>query len=42
MFIKGLIDEKISLRAQFRLNWEDWNFRRPDLIFTKLIDSNQG
>jgi hypothetical protein len=41
-FIGGLIGEKISFGAQFRLNWEDWNFRRPNLIFTKSIDWNQG
>jgi hypothetical protein len=41
-FIWGLIGEKLSLGAQFGLNWEDWNFKRPNLIFTKLIDSNQG
>jgi hypothetical protein len=35
--LKGLIGEKISLGAQFGLNWEDWNFRRPNLIFTKSI-----
>jgi hypothetical protein len=34
-FIKDLISEKISLGAQFRFNW---NFRRPNLIFTKSID----
>jgi hypothetical protein len=28
--------------AQFRLNWEDLNFKRPNLIFTKLIDWNHG
>jgi hypothetical protein len=37
-FIRGLIGEKLSLRAQFGLNWEDCNFKRPNLIFTKLID----
>jgi hypothetical protein len=41
-FIRGLIGEKLSLGAQFTLNWEDWNFRRPNLIFTKSIGSNQG
>jgi hypothetical protein len=30
------------LGAQFGLNWEDWNFKTPNLIFTKLIDWNQG
>jgi len=40
-FIKDLIGEKISLRAQFELNLEDWNFRGPNLIFTKLICSHQ-
>jgi hypothetical protein len=38
-FIKGLIGEKLSLRAQFGLHWENFNFRRPNLIFTKSIDS---
>jgi hypothetical protein len=41
-FIWGLIGEKLSLGAQFGLNWENWNFKRPNLIFIKLIDSNQG
>jgi hypothetical protein len=41
-FIMGLIVEKLSLWAQFEINWEDWNFRRPNLIFTKSIDWNQG
>jgi hypothetical protein len=41
-FIWGLIGEKLSLGAQFGLNWEDWNFKRSNLIFTKLIDWNQG
>jgi len=40
-FTRGLIGEKLSLRVQFGLNWEDWNFKRPNLIFTKLIDWNQ-
>jgi hypothetical protein len=39
-FNRDLISEKLSLRAQFELNWEDWNFRAPNLIFTKSIDSN--
>jgi hypothetical protein len=39
-FIKGLIDEILSLGAQFGLNWEDWNFRISKLICTKLIASN--
>jgi len=26
-FIRGLIGEKLSLKAQFRLNWEDVNFK---------------
>jgi hypothetical protein len=30
------------LGAQFGLNWEYWNFKTPNLIFTKLIDWNQG
>jgi len=41
-FIRGLIGEKLSLGAQFDLNWEDENFKRPNLIFTKSIDRNQG
>jgi len=41
-FIRDLIGEQLSLGAQFELNWEDWNFKRPNLIFTKLIDWNQG
>jgi hypothetical protein len=40
-FIKGLICEKLNLRAQFELNWEGWNFRRSYLILTKSIDWNQ-
>jgi hypothetical protein len=40
--IKGLIGEKLSLGAQFGLNWEDLNFRKPNLIFTKSIDWNEG
>jgi hypothetical protein len=40
--IRGLIGEKLSLGAQFGLNWEDWNFKRLNLIFTKSIDWNQG
>jgi hypothetical protein len=39
-FIWGLIGEKLSLGALFGLNWGDWNFKRPNLIFTKLIDWN--
>jgi hypothetical protein len=38
-FIRNLIDEKISLGAQFG---EDWNFTRLNLIFTKSIDWNHG
>jgi hypothetical protein len=41
-FIMGLIGDKLSLWAQFEINWEDWNFRRPNLIFIKSIDWNQG
>jgi hypothetical protein len=42
-FIRRLIGEKLSLRAQFGLNWKNWKFGRPNLIFTKLIlCSNQG
>ena len=40
-FIWGLIGELLSLGAYVGLNWEDWNLKRPDLIFTKLIDWNQ-
>jgi hypothetical protein len=39
-FIGSLIGEKLSLGAKFRLNWEDWNFKRPNLNFTKSISSN--
>jgi hypothetical protein len=39
-FIMDLIDEKLSLEAQFGLNREDWNFKRPNLILTKSIDWN--
>ena len=41
-FIRGLIGEKLSLGAQFDLNWEDENSKRLNLIFTKSIDRNQG
>jgi hypothetical protein len=41
-FIRGLVGEKLSFEAQFELNWEDWNFKRSNLIFTNLIDWNQG
>jgi len=41
-FIRGLIGEKISLETQFGLNWKDWNFRRSNLTFIKLIARNQG
>ena len=41
-FIKDLIGEKWSLRAQFGFNGEGWNFRRPNLIFKKSIGSNKG
>jgi hypothetical protein len=41
-FIRDLIGEKLSLRAQFRLNLKDWNFREPNLIFTNSIGSNHG
>ena len=37
-FNKGLIGEKLSLRAQIELNWEDWNFRRLNFIFNMPID----
>jgi hypothetical protein len=40
-FIRGLTGKTLSLRAQFGLNWEYWNFKRSNLIFTKLIDWNQ-
>jgi hypothetical protein len=39
-FISNLI-EKLSLGAQFELNWEHWNFRVPNSIFMKSIDWNQ-
>jgi len=32
-FFRDLIDEKLSLGAQFKLNREYWNFREPNLIF---------
>jgi len=38
----GLIGKNLSFGAQFGLNWEDWNFKRPNFIFTNLIDWNQG
>jgi hypothetical protein len=41
-FMRGLICEKLSLRAKFVLNWEYWNFKRINLIFTKSIDWNRG
>jgi hypothetical protein len=41
-FIWGLIGETLSLGVQFGFNWEDWNFKRLNFIFTKLIDWNQG
>jgi hypothetical protein len=41
-FIRGLIGEILSLKAQFGLNWEERNFKRSNLILTKLIDWNQG
>jgi hypothetical protein len=41
-WIRSLIGENVSLEAHFKLNWEDWNFRRLNLIFTKSIGSNQG
>ena len=41
-FIRNLIGEKLSLRIQFKLNWEDWNLRLPNLIFIKLVGWNQG
>jgi len=40
-FIWDLIGKTLSLGSYFGLNWEDWNFKRPNLIFTKLIDWNQ-
>jgi hypothetical protein len=40
-FVRDLIGETLSLRAQFELNWKDWNFRWSNLIFTKLIGWNQ-
>jgi len=41
-FIRHVISETLSLGAQFGLNWENWNFRGSNLIFTKSVDSNQG
>jgi hypothetical protein len=41
-FMRGLICEKLSLRAKFGFNWEYWNFKRTNLIFTKSIDWNRG
>jgi hypothetical protein len=41
-FIRDVIGENLSLGAQFELNCEDWNFRGPNLIFTKSNDSNRG
>jgi hypothetical protein len=38
----SLIGKNLSLRAQLGLKWEDWNFKRPNLIFTKSINWNQG
>jgi len=35
-----LIGENLSLGAQIEFNWEDWNFREPNLIFTKSTGSN--
>jgi hypothetical protein len=35
-FFRDLIDEKLSLGAQFKLNREYWNFREPNLIFLKV------
>jgi hypothetical protein len=29
-FIRGLIGEKLSLKAQFGLNWEDVNFKNQN------------
>jgi len=40
LILFGLNGWKLSLGAQFRLNWEDLNFKRPNLFFTKLIDWN--
>jgi len=39
-FIRGLIGETLSLGDHFGLNWEDWNFKRSNLIFTKSINWN--
>jgi hypothetical protein len=41
-FIRDLIGEKLSLGPHFGFNWEDWNFREPNLNFTKSIGSNKG
>jgi hypothetical protein len=34
-FIRSLI-WNIKFGVQFGFNWEYWNFKRPNLIFTKL------
>jgi hypothetical protein len=41
-FIWGSIGKQLSLEVQFGFNEEDWNFKRQNLIFTNLIDWNQG
>jgi hypothetical protein len=41
-FIWDLIGKTLSLGAQFGLNWEDWNFKRLNIVFTKLINWNEG
>jgi len=41
-FIWDLIGKTLSLGAQFELNWEDWNFKRLNIVFTKLINWNEG
>jgi hypothetical protein len=42
-FIWGLIGKQtLSLGVQFGLNWENWNFKTPNLISTKLVDWNHG
>jgi len=40
-FIRELISETLNLEAQFELNREDWNFKGPNLIFTKSINWNR-
>jgi hypothetical protein len=41
-FVRDLISENLSLEGEFELNWEDWNFTWPNLIFSNSIGWNQG